>query len=221
MKIAKFEFSLFGINTYVVYDPEQKKAAVIDPGMINEEEEQALSRFIGRESLAVTHIINTHLHIDHAIGVAYTKKKYGVPLFGHKEDRFLGDRLRQQADAFGINEKVEDAAIDIFLEAGDRIRIGNGALEVLHVPGHSPGSIALYDRQGGFVITGDALFQGSVGRTDLPGGNGAQLIKAIRENLLPLPDATAVWPGHGPATTIGRERAANPFLADNPHFRLK
>ncbi len=221
MKIAKFEFSLFGINTYVVYDPEQKKAAVIDPGMINEEEEQALSRFIGRESLAVTHIINTHLHIDHAIGVAYTKKKYGVPLFGHKEDRFLGDRLRQQADAFGINEKVEDAAIDIFLEAGDRIRIGNGVLEVLHVPGHSPGSIALYDRQGGFVITGDALFQGSVGRTDLPGGNGAQLIKAIRENLLPLPDATAVWPGHGPATTIGRERAANPFLADNPHFRLK
>lgn len=221
MKIAKFEFSLFGINTYVVYDPEQKKAAVIDPGMINEEEEQALSRFIGRESLEVTHIINTHLHIDHAIGVAYTKKKYGVPLFGHKEDQFLGDRLRQQADAFGINEKVEDAAIDIFLEAGDRIRIGNGTLEVLHVPGHSPGSIALYDRQGGFVITGDALFQSSVGRTDLPGGNGAQLIKAIRETLLPLPDATEVWPGHGPATTIGRERAANPFLADNPHFRLK
>jgi len=221
MNIAKFEFSLFGINTYVVFDPEQKKAAVIDPGMINEEEEQALSRFIERENLEVTHIINTHLHIDHAIGVAYTKKKYGVPLFGHKEDQFLGDRLRQQADAFGINEKVEDAAIDTFLEAGDKIKIGNGTLEVLHVPGHSPGSIALYDRQGGFVITGDALFQGSVGRTDLPGGNGAQLINAIRENLLPLPDATAVYPGHGPATTIGRERAANPFLTDNPHYRLK
>lgn len=221
LKIAKFEFSLFGINTYAVYDPKEKKVAIIDPGMINEEEEQALSRFIERNSLEVTHIINTHLHIDHAIGVAYTKKIYGVPLFGHKEDSFLGDRLRQQADAFGINEKVEDVAIDTFLEAGDKIHIGSGILEVLHVPGHSPGSIALYDEEDYFVITGDALFQGSVGRTDLPGGNGTQLIKAIRENLLSLPDATVVYPGHGPATTIGRERAANPFLADNPHYRLK
>lgn len=97
----------------------------------------------------------------------------------------------------------------------------NGTLEVLHVPGHSPGSIALYDRDGGFVITGDALFQGSVGRTDLPGGNGNTLIKSIRDNLLPLPDSTVVYPGHGPSSTIGREKTANPFLAENPRYRLK
>lgn len=221
MNIAKFEFSLFGINTYVVYDPEQKKAAIIDPGMINAEEEKALDNFISRNDLEVTHIINTHMHIDHAIGAAYAKDKYRVPLFGHKDDEFLSDRLRQQADAFGINEKVRDVTIDSYLTPGEEIHIGKGTLEVIHVPGHSPGSVALYDRTGGFVITGDALFQGSVGRTDLPGGNGGQLIKAIRENLLPLPDSTVVYPGHGPATTIGRERAANPFLADNPHYRLK
>lgn len=221
MNIAKFEFSLFGINTYVVYDPEQKKAAIIDPGMINAEEEKALDNFISRNDLEVTHIINTHMHIDHAIGAAYAKDKYRVPLFGHKDDEFLSDRLRQQADAFGINEKVRDVTIDSYLTPGEKIHIGNGTLEVIHVPGHSPGSVALYDRAGGFVITGDALFQGSVGRTDLPGGNGGQLIKAIKENLLPLPDSTVVYPGHGPATTIGRERAANPFLADNPHYRLK
>lgn len=149
------------------------------------------------------------------------KKKYGVPLAGHREDAFLGDRLRQQAEAFGIKEKVEDVAIDTFVEAGDKIKIGNGTLEVLHVPGHSPGSIALYDRDGGFVITGDALFQGSVGRTDLPGGNGNTLIKSIRDNLLPLPDSTVVYPGHGPSSTIGREKTANPFLAENPRYRLK
>ncbi|MBD5196611.1 MAG: MBL fold metallo-hydrolase [Bacteroides sp.] len=221
MNIAKFEFSLFGINTYVVYDPKEKKAAIIDPGMINREEEEALTRFLERNSLEVTQIINTHLHIDHAIGAAFAKKRFKAPLFGHKEDAFLGERLQQQAIAFGINTDVEGISIDTYLEPGDKIKVGSGELEVLHVPGHSPGSIALYDREGGFVITGDALFEGSVGRTDLPGGNGTQLIQSIRENLLPLPDSTIVYPGHGPATTIGRERAANPFLAPNPHFRLK
>lgn len=221
MNIARFEFSLFGINTYVVYDPKEKKAAIVDPGMINSEEEEALFRFLERNDLTVTHIINTHLHIDHAIGAAYAKMKYKVPVFAHRDDEFLGERLRMQAESFGINEKVKDISIDSYLEDGDVIKIGSGELRVIHVPGHSPGSVALYDPQGGFVISGDALFDGSVGRTDLPGGNGAQLIKSIREKLLSLPDATVVYPGHGPATTIGRERAANPFLADNPRYRLK
>ncbi len=221
LKIAKFEFSLFGINTYVVYDTEVKECVIIDPGMIDSEEEDALTNFIERNDLKVTNIINTHLHVDHAIGVSFAKKRFNVPVLGHKEDEFLGSRLQMQADAFGIREKVEDVSIDTYLKAGDKITVGSGELEVLHVPGHSPGSIALYDRADGFVITGDALFQGSVGRTDLPGGNGTQLIKAIKDNLLSLPDSTVVYPGHGPATTIGRERAANPFLAPNPHYRLK
>jgi metallo-beta-lactamase family protein len=221
LKIAKFEFSLFGINTYAVYDPKEGKCVIVDPGMINTEEENAIVNFIERNNLTVTNIINTHLHVDHAVGVSFAKKRFGVPVLGHKDDEFLGKRLQMQADAFGIMEKIEDVSIDTYLKEGDIIKVGSGKLEVLHVPGHSPGSIALYDKEDDFVITGDALFQGSVGRTDLPGGNGTQLIKAIRENLLPLPDSTVVYPGHGPATTIGRERAANPFLADNPHYRLK
>lgn len=221
MKIAKFEFSLFGINTYVVYDPESKECAVIDPGMINEEEENALSNFIKRNGLKVEHIINTHLHIDHAVGAKYAQSIFHKPLEAHKDDVFLGERLQQQAEMFGINEKIEDVSVNIYLKDGDTIKIGEGKLKVLHVPGHSPGSIALYDKDGGFVITGDALFEGSVGRTDLPGGNGEQLIKSIKEKLLALPDSTIVYPGHGGHTTIGRERAVNPFLADNPHYKLK
>lgn len=212
MNIAKFGFSLFGINTYVVYDPVMKKAAIIDPGMINAEEEKALSGFIERNGLEVTHIINTHLHIDHAIGAEFAKNRFPAPLFAHKADEMLGSHLQQQAQMFGMNERAESVSIDSFLEPGEKIRIGNGVLEVLHVPGHSPGSVALYDREGGFVVTGDALFAGSVGRTDLPGGDMRTLIESIRKHLLTLPDDTAVYPGHGPATTIGRERASNPFL---------
>lgn len=212
MNLAKFEFSLFGINTYVVYDPLEKKAVIIDPGMINQEEENAMMNFIRKNDLTVTHVINTHLHIDHAIGASFAKEQFKVPLFAHKDDEILGERLQQQALMFGISEKVQDVSIDSYLEAGETIKIGRGSLHVLHVPGHSPGSLALYDKEGGFVITGDALFAGSVGRTDLPGGSMPQLIKSINDNLLTLPDSTVVYPGHGSSTTIGREKAANPFL---------
>lgn len=212
MKIAKFEFSLFGINTYVVYDPETRECGVIDPGMSDSTEEEAMARFIERNSLKVTHIINTHLHVDHAIGNRYMTEHYGAPVAAHRDDAPLGERLRRQAEAFGMNKMVSDVEITSFLEPGEEIEIGSGKLRVIHVPGHSPGSVALYDKEDGFVIVGDALFAGSIGRTDLPGGDYATLIHSIREELLKLPPQTVVYPGHGPATTIGREAASNPFL---------
>ncbi|MDE7413576.1 MAG: MBL fold metallo-hydrolase [Muribaculaceae bacterium] len=212
MKIAKFEFSLFGINTYVVYDPVTRDCVIIDPGMFDSDEEEALENFIDRYDLKVTNIIDTHLHIDHAIGVEYAKKKYNVPFLAHKDDEFLGTRLRQQAMQFGLNNKVDDISIDTYLEAGDVIKVGTGELKVIHVPGHSPGSIALYDEKDGFVITGDALFSNSIGRTDLPGGDMRTLVEAIKKGLFTLPDSTVVYPGHGPATTIGREKNTNPYL---------
>lgn len=221
MKIAKFEFSLFGINTYVVYDPEERKAAVVDPGMMLDEERDAMVKFLEREQLELTHVIDTHIHVDHAIGVQFLKDRYNVKFFAHKDDQFLGERLLQQARNFGVPLDVEEVVIDHYLTAGEKIAIGSGELTVLHVPGHSPGSVALYDAAGGFVITGDALFQGSVGRADLPGGNATQLINSIKTQLLALPDDTVVYPGHGPATTIGRERAANPFLRENSPYRLR
>ncbi|MDE7442034.1 MAG: MBL fold metallo-hydrolase [Muribaculaceae bacterium] len=212
MKIAKFTFSLFGINTYVVYDPATKDCAIIDPGMFNSEEEEAMDNFIKRNGLKVTAIIDTHLHVDHAVGVQFAKRKYGAPLLAHQADEFLGDRIQQQAQMFGMREKTEDVKIDRYLLPGEVIKIGDGELKVIHVPGHSPGSVALYDAKDGFVITGDALFSGSVGRTDLPGGDMRTLISSIKNGLLSLPDSTVVYPGHGPATTIGQERHSNPYL---------
>ena len=203
---------MFGINTYVVYDPEEKEAAIIDPGMSRKQEFDALEKFIEREGLKVTHLINTHLHIDHAIADNWVKAKYGVPVEAHTDDAMLGERIKQQAQMFGV--QAEDVAVEIDrpLKEGDIIKIGSGELKVVHVPGHSPGSICLYDEADSFVIVGDALFQGSIGRTDLPGGNHRQLVDAIKNKLLTLPKETMVLSGHGDATTIGREWESNPYL---------
>ena len=211
MKVVKFEFWLFGINTYVVYDPNTLKCAIIDPGMINAEEEKALTDFINRNNLKVTHIINTHLHIDHACGDKYASEVFNAPIYAHKDDEFLGKRLQMQGAAFEIEQEVSDVCITSYLEDGETIKIGDGELKVLHVPGHSPGSIALYDQEGGYVISGDILFEGSVGRTDLPGGNMKQLLDSISKKLYALPDETVIYAGHGPESTVGYEKRNNIF----------
>lgn len=212
MKLVKFGFSLFGINTYVVVDEATKKCAVVDPGMIEPEEENALVNYIERNGLTVTHVINTHLHVDHAVGDKFVADKFKVPVLGHKSDETLGARMQQQAMIFGMREKLDAVSLTSYLEDGDKVKVGDGELDVLHVPGHSPGSIALYDPEGKYVIVGDALFDGSIGRTDLPGGDFGTLINSIKSKLLTLPDETTVYSGHGPATTIGKEKKYNPYL---------
>lgn len=213
MEIAIFQFSLFGINTYLVFDEESKKCAVIDPGMSNREEELSIENFIGEKGLTLTHIINTHLHIDHVAGVPFLRRKFNAPVLAHKGDEFLGSQLKGQARMFGLNLDLDNIEITQYLEDGDKIKIGEGELEVIAVPGHSKGSVTLYDKKGGFLISGDALFQGSIGRTDLPGGNYSELIENIQKRLLTLPDETVVFPGHGAPTTIGEEKSSNPFLS--------
>lgn len=212
MEIAIFQFALFGINTYVVFDSDTKDCAVIDPGMSSDEERSAIFNFIETKGMKVTHIINTHLHIDHAIGNRDIRDRYKVDTYASEDDSFLASRMREQASMFGINLNVEDVKIDHYLKDGDIIKIGNGELEVIAVPGHSPGGIALYDRKDGFLISGDSLFNGSIGRTDLPGGSSKQLLDSIKSRLMTLPADTRVYPGHGPATTIGREAKVNIFL---------
>lgn len=213
LKIDRFEYNLFGVNTYVIHDTVSMEAAVVDPGMDNPDDCEQFAQWIARQRLQVTMLINTHLHIDHALADAYVEARYGVGLTACADDAPLGRQLKEQAMMFrlrGINPQPAEISTEV--KQGDTLYLGTEPLKVLQVPGHSPGSIAIYCPTAGFVITGDALFRGSIGRTDLPGGSHPQLIGSITSRLLTLPAETVVYPGHGPATTIGAEATSNPYF---------
>ena len=212
MKIATFQLILFQVNCYVVYDPVERKAVIVDPGIVDNREIEAIDRFLADHDLTVVAIINTHLHIDHVVANTGLAEKYGVPVMAHPDDDFLGSRLQDQARQFGLPFRMESAGVTRHLSDGEIIPVGSGSLEVIHLPGHSPGGIGLYDAADGFLISGDTLFEGSIGRTDLPGGDIARLLESVRKRLYSLPDSTVVYPGHGPATTIAREKASNPYV---------
>ena len=212
MQIKSFCFNPFGENTYVLYD-ESGEAIVIDPGCSNREEENQLSGFLADEKLRVTALINTHCHIDHVLGNSFVMDTYGVPLLIHPDDAPLLKANEVVAPMYGI-PNFRAPQPDGFLNAGDRFGFGNTELEILHLPGHAPGHIGLYDAVSRCCIAGDVLFLGSIGRTDLPGGDYDTLIQSIRKRLFPLGDEVTVYPGHGPPTTIGRERRSNPFCGD-------
>ena len=212
MKIQRFTFNFFGENTYVVWDEASGEAAVIDPGMINAREEAEIDGFIEQNGLKVKHLVNTHLHIDHVFGNRHMAERYGLKTEAHPDDASLGRGVGNQASMFGIRNNPGSVTIDVPLHAGDKIALGDEELEVVHIPGHSPGGIALYSPKDAFMITGDSIFQESIGRTDLPGGNYGQLIRALQKHVLTLPPATVLYPGHGDATTVNHELHANPFL---------
>jgi glyoxylase-like metal-dependent hydrolase (beta-lactamase superfamily II) len=201
-------------NSYLLADEVTGEAALFDPGM----ESEPVADVLARERLTVTAIINTHGHFDHVFGNAYFKAKTGAPLLMHRADLDLVKRLEEQSLYFGFRATPSPLP-DRFLEEGDEVRVGGIRLRVLHTPGHSPGGICLVTDGTAFV--GDTLFAGSIGRTDLPGGSAETLLTSIREKLLTLPDDTVIYPGHGPATTIGHERRHNPFLTGRvPLFDL-
>lgn len=212
MEVLQLTFNCFGVNTYVVYEPESRECAVIDPGMSNEKEQYKLQRLIEDKCLKPVHLVNTHLHVDHVIGNGFIRSCYGLKVEANNADAFLGISLGQQKQMFGMFDDGNTETIDVNLTEGEKIQIGNTCLVVLEVPGHSPGGLALYDKDSGFVIVGDSLFNGSIGRTDLPGGDMNVLLDAVHSKLLTLPDDTKVYPGHGPATTISVERRCNPYL---------
>lgn len=203
---------MFGVNTYIVWDPESKNAAIVDPGMISDYDNKQIEKFIADNSLQLKHLVNTHLHLDHTFGNDFIKKRYITETEANTNDAFLGNQRQGQARMFGVDKPIEPLNVDIALKDGDKIQIGEDYLLVIEVPGHSPGSIALYSPSSKFVITGDALFQGSIGRTDLPGGDHEQLIGSISQKLFTLPPETKVYPGHGPSTTIAIERKFNPYF---------
>ncbi len=208
--IQTFVFNSFSENTYVIYDQSQT-CAIIDPGCYAPEEQKALSDFIQQHNLKVTHLINTHGHIDHVLGNQYVKDTYGVELALHEQEIPTLQAATTYAPVYSIMDYVP-VEIDTWLREGDIIQVGATTLQVLHVPGHSPGHIALYSAQDRLCLAGDVLFQGSIGRTDLPCGDHPTLLQSIYQKLFPLGDDVVIYPGHGPTTTLGEEKRNNPYL---------
>ena len=211
LRIKQFIFNDFGESTYLITDEATKDAIVVDPGMASKDDYKRFDDFVKDNGIKVKQIVNTHLHIDHCFGINYVRDKYGVNVAAHVDDAPLGDQLSVQARMFGIPGDYKGVAIDVPLADGDVISVGKEKLYVIHTPGHTQGGICLYSPDGKFLISGDTLFQHTIGRTDHPGGNHEQLVESVNNKLLTLPDDTLVLSGHGPATTIGEEKLHNPF----------
>jgi hydroxyacylglutathione hydrolase len=199
----------FQQNCTLLWDDETKRGVVIDPGG----ELQRIEEAIAEVGMVPEKILLTHGHIDHAGGAEALKKKLDVSIVGpHRADEELLNNIESQSAMFGVPGEFANAYPDEWLDEGDTISIGGHDFEVLHCPGHSPGHLVFYNRAHKFAHVGDVLFSGSIGRTDLPGGDHDTLIRSIKEKLLPLGDEVAFICGHGPGSSLGQERQTNPFL---------
>ncbi|WP_283776615.1 MBL fold metallo-hydrolase [Stappia sp. WLB 29] len=208
IQIIVIPVTAFQQNCSVIFDRETKAGAVIDPG-------GEVDRILGaleEHGVKVEKIVLTHGHIDHVGGAAELAERLSVPVLGpHEADRPLLERVEQQAREFGVGD-VRSVEPDTWLSEGDDLTMAGRSFQILHCPGHAPGHLVFFDPELRFAISGDVLFAGSVGRTDLPGGNHETLIASIRDKMLPLGDDVTFLPGHGPASTIGHERRTNPYL---------
>jgi len=211
MTIKTFTFNPFQENTYLVFD-ETNEAVVIDAGCLQAGEKQILTRFIEDNKLILKRVLNTHLHLDHQFGNKFLFDTYGIAPEACIEDEFLLENVVAQARSYGFPVTEEAQPLGAYIIENQEITFGNSSLKAIHAPGHSPGSMVLYSEKDGVMFAGDVLFQGSIGRTDLPKGDYASLILAITKKLLVLPDSTVVYCGHGPSTTIGYEKKNNPYL---------
>lgn len=209
--VQSFEVNYFSENTYIVYD-ETKEGVIIDCGCMNKEEQQLISRFVSEQQLTLKRYLCTHLHLDHIFGNQFVWKQYGLKPEASKADVEGLPSPIDQAKAFRLPLAIQEVAVEHFLAGGQIVQFGKTQLEVISVPGHSPGGLAFYNRKNGFVIVGDSLFAGSIGRTDLWGGSLELLQAALRDRILSLPDETIVYPGHGPETRVIDEKFSNPYL---------
>lgn len=209
--VESFTFNPFAENSFVLYDEDTREAAIIDPGCYEPEEQEVLKGFVEEQGLKPTLLLNTHCHIDHVLGNWFVHKTWKLPLQIHEIEAQVLRAVPTYAPMYGFS-RYQPLEPERWLKEGQQIKLGSQQLEVLFVPGHAPGHVVFWQPEQKFCINGDCLFNGSIGRTDLPGGDHETLIRSIREKLLILPEDTKVYCGHGPATTIGQEKKWNPFL---------
>jgi hydroxyacylglutathione hydrolase len=210
LHVKIFLFNPLEENTYLVYN-ESNECIIIDPGCYYDDEKAQVADFITKNSLKPVKLLNTHCHLDHVFGNKFIAEEYGLTLHIHPNEK----PLLEYAPASGLmwNIPFDNYLGELaWLHEGDVIELGNDRLKILFIPGHSPGSLGFYCENQGFVISGDTLFQLSIGRTDLPGGDFKVLENSIRTALYTLPESTVIYPGHGPSTTVGIEKRSNPFV---------
>lgn len=210
MQLKRFTFNDFQENTYILWD-DTKECIIIDPGCNSHEEEQTLVDFIDSNNLTPVRLVNTHCHIDHVLGNTFIAEKYNLDLNAHKGEIPVLQANVMVAQMYGMHY-IPSPEIKHFLDESMTLDFGNTSLQILYTPGHSPASISFFHPQTKQLIAGDVLFQGSIGRTDLPGGDFDTLIKSIKTQYYPLGDDVIVYPGHGPETSIIEEKIRNPFL---------
>lgn len=210
LHVESFTFNPFSENTYIIYNDE-KEAFLIDPGNMPDAETTVLADFIKSKNLTIRKILLTHAHIDHIIGLQWAFDEFKVPVFIHPNEMEILEQAPFTAKKYGFFFPAFNGETNLIKE-DEEIRLGSEVFQILDVPGHSPGSVAFYSKDHGFIISGDALFMMSIGRTDLYKGDYDQLITSIKTKLLTLPEDTKVFSGHGESTTIGFEKAHNSFL---------
>lgn len=213
LSVHKFTFNPIQENTYVLY-AENGDCCIIDPGCYFEEERNELVRFIQSKNLKPVYLLNTHCHLDHVFGNKFVSDTWLLPLYLHETEKMVLSFAPKSADMYGLPFENYNGEMK-WLNPGDLIKIGDNELKVLFTPGHSPGSVSFYNEKDGYVISGDVLFSGSIGRTDLPGGDYDQLERSIKTELYTLPDETKVYSGHGGGTSIGFEKRNNPFVRED------
>jgi hydroxyacylglutathione hydrolase len=210
LSIKSFIFSPVQENTYVLYN-EKKEACIIDPGCYFQEERDKLTLFISENGLKPVLLLNTHCHLDHVFGNKFISDTWQLVPHIHEKEKPVLEFAPESARMWGLPFDNYEGEL-VYLEEGGKVTIGDDSLNILFTPGHSPGSISFYHEKGGFVMGGDVLFSGSIGRTDLPGGDFHTLINSIQTRFFTLPDDTKVYSGHGPVTTVGFEKMNNPFV---------
>ncbi len=212
MKISRFTMNPFGMNCYVLWSGPGGDCIVIDPGMMTQSEKDMIISFIESNNLTLKHVLLTHCHIDHACAATWLAGKYGLQVEAGEKEAAIAENLPLQIQRFGLKIDTTPLVIDNILSEGDVIDFAGEEIRVLETPGHSPGSLSFYCPSSSVIFTGDAIFQGSIGRTDLLGGSFTVLIDSIKSKIMTLPPDTVIASGHGDTTTVGDEKVYNPFL---------